>query len=324
MGLILGIDTSNYTTSLCAVDADQGELRAEVRRLLPVQHGQRGLRQAEALFFHVRRLPELMAELMNQLSLSKNSHLWAGVGVSVRPRPLSNSYMPSFAAGESFAQTFASALGLPVLRSSHQEGHLAAAEYFLPEIEDLFIGVHLSGGTSDVLVARRTVWGYAITPFGEGIDLHAGQFVDRVGVSMGLPFPAGPHLERLAMLSENSTKFRLPSHVKGACMSFSGPCTAALRAESNGVPHSVLARAVEDCLVNSLLKAIVFVHAKVPEVNNCIVVGGVSANIHLRDRLRHRLVIQAPELKVLFAPPAYSSDNALGVATLAYRFFHSF
>jgi N6-L-threonylcarbamoyladenine synthase len=231
--------------------------------------------------------------------------------------------MPTFLAGESFAHTFAEALGLPVLRCSHQEGHLAAAEYFLAEKTKLSIVVHLSGGTSDVLVARRTIGGYAMKLLGEGTDLHAGQFVDRVGIAMGLPFPAGADLEKLAQHTNTLSKFRLPSHVKEACMSFSGPCSAALRAVSKGVSHTLVARAVEDCLANSLIKAIVFASTKVPQAENCIVVGGVSANIHIRDRLVRRLASQTPDLNVFFAPPGYASDNALGVATLAYRFFQS-
>jgi N6-L-threonylcarbamoyladenine synthase len=319
MQLILGIDTSNYTTSLCAVDFDSGELVAEQRKLLPVRGGERGLRQSDALFFHVQQLPEVMDGLMRQL-IGRDVH-WRGVGVSVRPRPQAASYMPVFRSGESFALTFARALGVPVVRTSHQEGHLAAAQYCIDDIPSgaPFIGVHLSGGTSDVLLAEPTRFGYRIWPFAEGADLHAGQFVDRVGVALGLPFPAGPHLEKLAQEAEGS-EFRIGARLVGKQLSFSGPCSAALRAIEQGVPPAEVAYAVEACIANAVAKAVSLAAKEHPDVRYCVIAGGVAANAYIRSRVTHRLRMEAPLLAVRFAPPKFSSDNALGVACIARAF----
>jgi N6-L-threonylcarbamoyladenine synthase len=322
MRLILGIDTSNYTTSLCAIDFDSGELVAEQRKLLPVQAGERGLRQSDALFFHVQQLPEVMDGLMGQVA--GQDVQWRGVGVSVRPRPQAGSYMPVFRSGESFALTFARALGVPVVRTSHQEGHLAAARYYIDDIpaDAPFLAVHLSGGTSDVLLAKPTRFGYRIAPFAEGADLHAGQFVDRVGVALGLPFPAGPHLEQLARQAEG-TDFRIGARLVGKRLSFSGPCTAALRAIEQGVPAPDIAYAVETCIANAVAKAVSLAAAEYPEVRYCVIAGGVAANAHIRLRVTHRLRIEAPSLTVRFAPPRFSSDNALGVACIARAFLRA-
>lgn len=317
--LVLGVDTSNYTTSVCAVSVT-GELVAEARRLLPVPSGQRGLRQSDALFLHVQQLPMVMAELRQQLgAVTAAPTPWVAAGVSVRPRPWASSYMPVFHAGERFVMTWAQTLGVPVVRTSHQEGHLAAAEAFLPHAgADPFLAVHISGGTSDVVVARPARWGYRIEMVGEGADLHAGQFVDRVGVAMGLPFPAGPSLEVLAA-SAQRRDLRLPGAVRGAAMSFSGPCTAALRALERGEEPAEIAYAVQACIANSLAKAIAHASALHPEAGRVVIAGGVASNQWIAARVRHRLRQVCPRLEVAFAPARYASDNALGVARIAAR-----
>ncbi len=323
MRCILGIDTSNYTTSLCAVNKDSGEFIAEARKLLPVGKGNRGLRQSDALFFHVVQLPEVMYQLTENMRHAGLSDVtWAGVGVTVRPRPLSSSYMPVFRAGESFAHTFASSLSIPVVHASHQEGHIAAAEYFLPENMPVsFVAVHISGGTSDVMVVHRTRFGYKVNLIGEGSDLHAGQFVDRVGVALGLPFPAGPHLEKLASsVTDSESDVQISSSVNGSSMSFSGPCSSAERAIQKGQNTAQIARAVETCIAYSVVKAVSNTFVKHPQLKCAVIAGGVASNKWIRDKILHRFHILHKEVRILFAPPAYSSDNALGITTIAQHF----
>ncbi|CAM3793434.1 hypothetical protein [Alicyclobacillus pomorum] len=322
MRCVLGIDTSNYTTSLCAVDYDSGTLVAESRKLLPVQLGERGLRQSDALFFHVQQIPLVMDQLMAQVGTGRQVQ-WMGVGVSVRPRPNASSYMPVFRAGQSFADAFARALCVPVVRTSHQEGHVAAAQYFLEEMPSdvTFLAVHLSGGTSDVVLARPTRFGYSVHPVAEGADLHAGQFVDRVGVALGLPFPAGPHLEKLARESKNS-EFRLGVRLVENRLSFSGPCSAALRALERGVAPADVALAVQACIANAVVKAVTSALDAFSDVRHCMIAGGVASNAYIQERVTHRLRVLRPDVYVGFAPARFSSDNALGVARIAQKFLH--
>lgn len=319
MRYVLGIDTSNYTTSLCAISAADGQMAAEVRRLLPVAKGQRGLRQSEALFFHVRRLPALMDDLMGQLRRQDAQAEIVAIGVSFRPRPLAASYMPAFLAGASFAAGLGRVLGVPVLQTSHQEGHIAAATHGASQVPSTFLAVHLSGGTSDVLLARETRLGYQITMLGEGADLHAGQFVDRVGVQLGLPFPAGSHLESLARQAASDFRLRFPASVRGASISFSGPCSAALRAVGQGQDKAEIAAAVQACIASSLVKAIQHAQTLYPAVEDCVIAGGVAENLWIRERIRHRLAVQSQSMTVHFAPSRFSSDQALGVAVIAWR-----
>ena len=113
----LGIDTSNYATSL-AVFNTAGEVVCAKKRFLPVKEGQLGLRQSDALFHHTVALPEMLAELGSEFDLTQIS----AVGVSEKPRPVEGSYMPCFLAGVSAATAFAAARASALPRRSRWPG----------------------------------------------------------------------------------------------------------------------------------------------------------------------------------------------------------
>ena len=222
----LGIDTSNYATSLAVFDT-AGEVVCAKKRFLPVKEGQLGLRQSDALFHHTTALPEMLEELSREFDLTQI----AAVGVSQKPRPVEGSYMPCFLAGVSAATAFARARGIPLVHTTHQQGHAAAA-LFAAKGEELFrqkvLLFHISGGTTDLLLCDEV---RQITTLGTSSDLYAGQAVDRVGVKLGFPFPAGAEVSRLAALCEES--IRPKSSVKGMTCSLSGlenQCNALLQA----------------------------------------------------------------------------------------------
>src|SRR5690554_4375613 len=306
----LGIDTSNYTTSAAVVN-QQGQLIWEQRRILQVPQGEHGLRQSQALFQHVKAFPEIF-----QLPASMTDKL-VGVAVSTRPRDVEGSYMPVFVAGNSFARVIAASLDLPLLECSHQQNHLAAGFWsadWWPQGKVL--AVHLSGGTSEVLEVE---WDEPpqVKVLGEARDLNAGQFIDRLGVALGLDFPAGPQLEALAKNARGD--LRLPSAVEGMDMSFSGPLTAALNLVDQ-VEAAELARAAENCVAKAVEKALL----RAKEVSGCnevLVVGGVSCNQRIRKRLQQRLEHKAVGMTLHFAAPEASRDSAIGCAVLAWLKF---
>jgi N6-L-threonylcarbamoyladenine synthase len=309
--VMLGIDTSNYRTSLCLV-GEAGQIVAEAKRLLRVKEGKRGLQQSEAVFQHVMNLPELG----EQLRLSE----WEIVGVcaSEKPRPVEGSYMPVFKVGEGLAKSLAIFHKVPFYLTSHQEGHIAAGEYTSaarPQ-KDRFLAVHLSGGTSELLLCTRHEHGYAIEKIGGTTDLHAGQLVDRIGVALGLPFPAGPELEKLAQ--QASGEYRVPSSVNGLMFSFSGPEASLLRAiAQKNVPAAEIARATEQCIANTLEKVLRTARES-GHPEEILIVGGVAANQYMRERLIKRLEHPAVKAKLYFCDPVYSGDNAYGVAMLGW------
>lgn len=308
--VILGIDTSNYRTSLCLIDLN-GNIVGEQKRLLTVKDGERGLQQSEAVFQHIQRLPELA----DQLSL--HGFEVTAVAVSTRPRPAEGSYMPVFKVGESWARGISAFLQVPLFTTTHQEMHISAGEYTAdqPLSAERFLSVHLSGGTSELLLCARTKEGYDIQKLGGTLDLHAGQLIDRVGVALGFSFPSGPFLEEVAKQPHDDS-VRVPSTVKGFDFHFSGAETQLLRLIGEAkISKSAIARATEQCIAKTLEKVIRNA-AGIGHPKEVLIVGGVAANAYLKNRLVERLEHPAVGCSLYFADPAYSGDNAFGVARI--------
>ena len=306
---VLGIDTSNYVTSAALVD-EEGIVVKDLRIILPVPQGERGLRQSEALFHHTRNLPLLLEE-----ALTAGGPDLAAIVVSSRPRRVTGSYMPVFLSGSSQARTLAAALKIPWVERSHQEGHLfaALASCGSPIDHGQFLGVHLSGGTTELLKVNFS----PVQPFlevkllGGSSDLHAGQFIDRVGVALGLPFPAGPALEKLA--EKGIGACRLTTSLDGLNPSFSGPASQALRLIEAGQPPAEVALAVQNAVVKMLEKWLTRAY-ETTGLKHVLLSGGVVANQYLRQRLPQRLRKRGTNLLLNFAEPRYSGDNAVGLA----------
>lgn len=305
MRICLGLDTSCYTTSLAAAD-ESGGVIFDRRVMLSVPAGQRGLRQSEALFQHLKNLGAMAAECRASLGEAVVSL----VAASTRPRPAEGSYLPVFLAGAAAGQAMAAAAGAVFLPVTHQEGHLRAVLHGAPAVGPVFLAVHLSGGTTEVLRARRTTDGFTLESLGGTEDLHAGQFVDRIGVAMGLPFPAGPALEALAGRGRPGAA-ALPVAVRGLRLSFSGPLSAAERLLADGADRADLAAAVYACLTRSVARLL---GAAKEETGLQVAVlgGGVAASRLLRAGLAEEL----PDMRLIFADPALATDNAVGAALL--------
>ena len=306
MGTAIGFDTSCYTTSVAL--ARDGQLIASRRRLLTVEQGERGLMQSEGVFQHETRLPELIEQLMQEAGVQKID----AVGASTRPRPVDGSYMPVFTVGEGYGRSLAAVLGVPFIATSHQEGHIRAAmvDTALTYGEEI-LAVHLSGGTTEVLHVKDG----EIRLIGGSNDLHAGQFVDRVGVKLGLGFPAGPALEQMAMRGRAESK--LPVWVRGCECSFSGSESAAQRLiDAGALSPEDMAAEVFSCIARSLAKVLANASQQTG-VKKVLLAGGVASSTYLRELLPARLKKMNVRLKLNWGRPELSGDNACGVALIA-------
>lgn len=309
---VIGLDTSAYTTSLALADSETGVV-LDQRQLLPVKIGERGLRQSEAVFEHVRNLPRVFEKAARQLAEQE----LAAVGASVSPRNRDGSYMPVFLVGSSYGRCLAASLGVPFYEFSHQEGHIRAAliDSGIDEARP-FMAIHFSGGTSEVLrVQRERAGRYNIRLLSSGRDLAAGQLVDRVGVRMGLPFPSGTELEKLAKRIDDGERDIpvIPSAVSDSGFSFSGAEAAAFRLLQDGVPKEAVAFAVLRCIANTLEK-VIRQKAEQEGLTQVLLAGGVMANSLVRTRLIYRFA--GAKTQLLFARPELATDNAVGVALL--------
>lgn len=310
MKIYLGLDTSCYTTSVCAID-EEGALLGEARRILSVKPGNCGLMQSEMVFQHTRNLPELVETVLK----GKNYEI-AGIGVSGYPRPIENSYMPAFLAGISVARSLSAATGAKLHIISHQENHLEAGIWSSGGPgADRFLLLHASGGTTDlILCEKQEDLRYKLTEVGGSIDLHAGQFIDRIGVALGLQFPTGPELEKLAETAQEMIE--LPIANRKLTLSLSGPCTAAIRKLEAGADGASLALGVEHCLAESFARLF---KKGVEEfgVRDVLLVGGVGCNKYIRKHIETKL---AKVRTRLWVPEGrFSCDNASGCAAFAWK-----
>lgn len=306
MGLFLGLDTSNYTTSAAIYDSSNDTV-THSRKLLPVREGEMGLRQSDAVFAHVKQLPDVVSGL-----LGDRLYRFSGVGCSVRPRDVEGSYMPCFLVGEMLARVLAGQSAVPLSEWSHQAGHVAAALYSARRLDLLhkkFIAFHFSGGTTEGLLVRPSrEHVFEIVQLCGTLDLNAGQVIDRVGVMLGLPFPSGKELEKLALTCE--APLRAQAKLKGMDCCLSGVENQCRALYEKGVPKNTVARFCMDSVVaavQGMTQAVLLEYGDLP----CVYAGGVTSNSLLRGTI-------SEWLGGVFATPELSSDNAVGIAVLAH------
>ncbi|MBQ4566103.1 MAG: DNA-binding protein [Oscillospiraceae bacterium] len=299
---VLAFDTSNYTTSVALFDGKDGH---NISRLLDVEQGSLGLRQSEALFAHVKRLPELTDRLFSDYGPGDIT----AVGASTRPRAVEGSYMPCFLAGNSQAEVLSAALGVPFFPFSHQQGHIAAscwASGRMDLMDKPHLAWHLSGGTTELLLVTPDGLSVHAEKIGGTTDISAGQLIDRTGKLLGLPFPSGKHLDALSKEASDRETFA----VKVSDMTFS----------LSGVQNKVMAyhrgNAAETagyalrCLIGAIYKATKNALKHYPGYE-VVFAGGVASNTLLREK--------CATLSTVFCPPCFATDNAMGTAVLTWR-----
>ena len=301
---VIGFDTSNYTTSIAYFDGADGQ---NYSRLLPVSQGQLGLRQSDAVFAHIKSLPELSDRLFSDLG---NMSIDA-VGVSTRPRAVEGSYMPCFMVGYTHAKLLSDAYRVPLVEVSHQQGHVAASLWSAGRLELMdvpHLAWHLSGGTTELLLVEPDGKNVKCTRIGGTSDISAGQLIDRTGQLLGLPFPSGKHLDAFSQEAVDREVFRVKcpelefslSGVQNKVQQFYDKSSNP--AETAGYALRCVAYAVKKSTQNAL-KA----YPGLPVVFS----GGVASNSLLRKEL--------DDLDPVFCPSQYSTDNAMGVAVLTAR-----
>ena len=301
---VIGIDTSNYTTSIAFFDGTGGE---NCSKLLPVKSGELGLRQSDAVFAHIKSLPELSGRLFSHIGKSPIT----AVGVSTRPRAVEGSYMPCFLVGLSHATLLSNALHVPLVEVSHQQGHVAASLWSAGHLElmdEPHLAWHLSGGTTELLLVEPEGKLVKCTKIGGTTDISAGQLIDRTGQLLGLPFPSGKHLDALSREAVGKDFFRVKC--KDMTFSFSGMQNKVQQYfEANGDPAETAAYALR-CVAYGVFHATQQALKDYPGLPVAFS-GGVASNTLLRQVLE--------PLDPIFAQPQYSTDNAMGVAVLASR-----
>lgn len=309
---VIAIDTSNYTTSVSVMTVS-GVLLANLKRPLPVKPGERGLRQSEAVFAHTVNIPEIMRQASNLLS----EYEIVAVGVSSTPRKQVGSYMPCFLSGIACAESIAAALGVKLYSFSHQCGHIMAAVYSSGSFDLLngeFGAFHISGGTTELVRVTPLDDGFNAEVIGGTADLNAGQVIDRIGVYLGMSFPAGPALEKEALKNEKKIPKKKIS-INGMTVNLSGLENMALKLYSDTGDVSLTAAFVFDHIGRSI-SAILDAYLEKYGNGKVVCAGGVMCNSIIKNML-------ARSYDVCFAEAAMSADNAVGIAALTVKAYNS-
>ena len=299
---VLGIDTSNYTTSVAVFDGADGYNAGQP---LSVRPGELGLRQSDALFQHVRQLPALFSLLEEKGYLNGIT----AVAASTRPRAAEGSYMPCFLPGEGQGRALSYTLHIPFYPVSHQQGHMAAAAWSAGRMELLdepHLAWHLSGGTTELLLVTPEGANVGAEILGGTSDISAGQLIDRTGKKLGLSFPAGRALDELA--AERGAVDGFSVRLQGLTFSLSGMENQVEALLGRGEAPAYVAAFVMETVASVIRRATDAARARYPGLP-VLCSGGVASSQVLRGRMED----------TLFAAPAYATDNAMGVAILAHR-----
>ena len=310
--LFVGIDTSNYTTSVSLCNGE-GEVLCNIKRLLDVAQGQRGLRQSDALFSHTKNLPELMDSMSLQMREKCPGGEICAVGYSAYPRDVQGSYMPCFLAGKVAAHSLASGLCVPIYKFSHQAGHIKAALYSSGSEDEIlsrsqncggkFAAFHVSGGTTEILLVTLECGEMEIEQIGGTRDINAGQAIDRAGVMMGMKFPCGREME--SVCAEGDAHVKICVDELFCNLSGLENQSAKLYGETGDV--GIVSNFVFEFVGKTLKKMTENLREIYPDIP-IIYAGGVMSNRKIKSMLQGK--------NAFFAQPEFSSDNAAGIALL--------
>ena len=307
----VGIDTSNYTTSFGIVD-QSGNVIANIKKLLFVAEGECGLRQSDAVFAHIKNLPEVLAKANEALAKREVR----AVGYSSKPRNVDGSYMPCFLCGVDTALAFCTGRECESFEFSHQCGHVSAALTSAGawDIADKpFIAFHVSGGTTEVLLCKRSENGFDAEIIGGTRDISAGQAIDRAGVMMGMTFPCGAQLEREASAFVGKVQ-KTKISVNGAFCNLSGLQNLSAKVYKETNDKAYTSAYLLDFIGRTLYEMALGAREEYGEYP-IVFGGGVMSNKRICSMLEKLG-------DVYFAEPALSSDNAVGIAELARQQYY--
>ena len=307
--IYLGIDTSNYTTSVAACD-DSGEVIANIKKMLDVKEGEKGLRQSDAVFSHIKNFPDIS----NQVRAEIGEFEISAVGVSTVPRDTEGSYMPCFLSGKAVAEMLAATHNVPISYFSHQAGHIMAALYSSGATDELilnpFVAFHISGGTTEALYVVPNSHSFDVEIIADTADISAGQAIDRAGVMMGLKFPCGKELEVLAY-EYNGKLPKAKICVKDGKCNLSGLENLSQKLYKETNDKAYVSAYVLNFVAQTLVALTEQIREKYPDIP-IVYAGGVMSNKFLKSKL-------SAFDNTYFAEPQFSADNAAGIAILTQR-----
>lgn len=223
--------------------------------------------------------------------------------------------MPVFNVGKGQAVIISRLLKADYCEFSHQEGHIGAGIIYNElKYSKRFMSLHISGGTTELLVVKNLSYGFSIEIIGGTLDISVGQLIDRIGVEMGLMFPCGREMDSLSQ-DGKPLNMKIPLSIKdNTWFNLSG-----MENYFKNLIHSN-SYSIEDVLntlfntISSYLLEIIIKGSKIYNCNDILITGGVSANRIIRENLMKKLVDE--NISAYFPDIRLCTDNAVGIAYL--------
>lgn len=308
--IVLGLETSCDETGLALYDSERGLLAQVLYSQIQLHAEYGGVVPELASRDHVRKLIPLLVELLSQAQLKKSD-------INAVAYTRGPGLMGALMTGALFGRSLAFALNIPAIGVHHMEGHMLAPLLSKTPPEFPFVALLVSGGHSQLMAA------YGIGQYellGESIDDAAGEAFDKVAKMMGLPYPGGPNIAKLAAQGNpQAFDFPRPMLHQGLVFSFSGLKTAVSvqlqKVAGQGREADIAAsfqKAIVDTLVKKSVKAL-----KQTGLKRLVIAGGVSANQLLRQELEAQL--SKIKAQVYYAEPALCTDNGAMIAFAGYQ-----
>lgn len=309
--IVLGLETSCDETGLALFDSEHGLLGQVLYSQIKLHAEYGGVVPELASRDHVRKLIPLLNQLLLQAHVSKQQ-------IDAVAYTRGPGLMGALMTGALFGRSLAFALNKPAIGVHHMEGHLLAPLLSETPPEFPFVALLVSGGHTQLMAA------YGIGEYemlGESIDDAAGEAFDKVAKMMGLPYPGGPSIAKLAETG-NPTAFDFPRPMlhKDLVFSFSGLKTAVSvqlkKLDGQHVQYPDVAASFQQAVVDTLVKKSVKA-LKQTGLKRLVIAGGVSANLKLREQLEKELI--KIKSTVYYAEPALCTDNGAMIAFAGYQ-----
>ena len=310
--IIIGIDTSCYTTSIAAISLDK-EILFNKKIMLKVGKGVKGLRQSDMVFQHVNNIGIISEEIKNL----KQEFNIVGICASKKPRPVDNSYMPAFTVGYNFAQMFSSLNQISLYDTTHQENHIEASLYKTNFNSDKFISVHMSGGTTEILLVTKNKFDFKVHKIGGTNDVSFGQLIDRLGVNLGYDFPCGKYIDDNAINCKDKIENGLKTSVKVGYMNLSG-LENQINKYKDTYDKFYTSKLLMDAIVRNLQKSLIYLCER-ENIKEVVFAGGVASSEYIRKNISNKL--KRENIKCYFNDREYSTDNAVGCALIGLNKF---
>ena len=302
----LGIETSCDETAIAIYDSENGIIGESIFSQIKMHAEYGGVVPELASRDHCAKIVTVLEEALGDIDINSIDQIAYTSGPGL---------LGALLIGENFAQGLSTALNKPLLPINHLEGHLMSPVMEFPEIKTPYISLLVSGGHS-MIVDVKERGEYEI--LGQSQDDAVGEAFDKVGKLLDLPYPGGPHIEKLA-LQGNSKAYDFPRpmiHSDNLDLSFSGLKTSVLYTvrDIEDITHQIKAdiaasfqQAVIDVLTKKIKKAV-----EVTGRTDVIIAGGVAANKALRAAIKD--LETSLGIGVFYPSLKYCGDNAAMIA----------